>query len=69
MSEPRFRAGDVVVLKSGSKPLTVTQAESKDVKVCWWDDNKQKLGSSSIHQDALKLAIDMNAANGKAPLA
>jgi uncharacterized protein YodC (DUF2158 family) len=65
MSAPRFKAGEVVVLKSGSKPLTVTDTDGKEVKLCWWDDHKQKICTNSIHQDALRATEDLNAANGK----
>jgi uncharacterized protein YodC (DUF2158 family) len=69
MSDSKFKAGDVVMLKSGSKPLTVAETDGKEVKLSWWDDNKQKICSSNIHQDALRYSDDMNAASGKMPLA
>jgi uncharacterized protein YodC (DUF2158 family) len=66
-----FQDGDTVVLRSGSKPMTVIAVSKKkngEVSLCWWDEYKQQICQESLPAHALRLA-PVTAAPAAAPAA
>jgi len=56
MAEQTFKAGDVVVLKSGGPKMTVRSYEPQDGEeaTCEWFDKNHSLCAKSFHQDTLR---------------
>jgi hypothetical protein len=63
---PLFHPGDIVQLKSGSKPLSVLESDKKEVTVCWWDDDKQRICKDTINEVVLKFS-NQNTSSAQMP--
>lgn len=49
-----LKAGDVVVLKSGSKPMTISFINDEQAFCMYFDFKENSIKSESIYVDALK---------------
>ena len=49
-----FQIGDIVQLKSGGPPMTVTSSEGKSVSCTWFDKNQQRHDEGAFPPGALK---------------
>lgn len=45
--------GDVVVLKSGSRKMTVESVENDQIKCCWWNEHCNQKSSDTFHVEAI----------------
>ncbi|HKC68583.1 MAG TPA: DUF2158 domain-containing protein [Bacteroidia bacterium] len=54
MANNKLKAGDLVVLLSGSEPMTLGELTAGDMAMCYWSEGK-KVVSKEISLAALKL--------------
>ena len=57
----KLKVGDVVALKSGSIPMTVTGIgiDNKSCQVSWWVDGNTHFGRASLSVDCLVLCTEI----------
>lgn len=60
MSEPKFKVGDVVTLRSGGPRMTVIQGPRSDwnLYTCdWWNYQREFFDQRAFSEDALELYV------------
>ena len=65
MSDDRLKTGDVVKLKSGSAPMTISyENEFGRLECCWWNSLTQNVERGDFNQCDLK-KCDSGSAKGE----